>query len=585
MTHISELTITRFRGVSTQLRLDLRGSDGKPASLMLVGDNGSGKSTVVDALEFGLQGRMGRSQSFQSRMVPAVLSFHDRSGAEVSITLSDGATVRRTAHEDQEGLLQYNGRANVLFALAPLVLRRSDILRFWDTPDEQKQVLFFDYFKSDLSQNAGIPVPDYVAVLQEQLLDAKRARRDAVAKLAAKLGPKAMAAASEEADVEEWITQYVYKGVTKEHRDNLKRAGVPFTIPVVQHKLLLQVRDLTTAVAQAKRELKKANAKLKAGVPTPKVAAVQKGLQEISSFVTDAFLRLSPAASFVERLELEIGSLSGVSLTITVYMKNGGSTGPRKVFSEANLDLLALLIYVAIARQAAERGQAKVLVLDDVFQSVDGATRVRCMEYLVDTLQDWQLLITVHDRLWAEHVRSVFRRLNRALAEREIRRWSFAGGPEVVAAHNTPTVGLAEALKRGEVYQMCAEAGLLLERASNHLSVALPTSVTRRKDDRYTLGDLWPGVAKALRKTTLGQLADDVERWLHLRNLIGAHHNEWAQTLARDEATTFGQAVLSLVSHVWCEHCGSWVDAVRHGSGKVLYWSCRCACTEVRPSS
>ena len=58
-------------------------------------------------------------------------------------------------------------------------------------------------------------------------------------------------------------------------------------------------------------------------------------------------------------------------------LKNNQTADPLGLFSEANLDLLAFLIFLAVAKEAAERGQARLLVLDDVLQSVDAVFRAR----------------------------------------------------------------------------------------------------------------------------------------------------------------------------------------------------------------
>ena len=50
---ITILELTAFRGVPGTIALDFQSpSTGKPASLLLIGDNASGKSTIVDATFF-----------------------------------------------------------------------------------------------------------------------------------------------------------------------------------------------------------------------------------------------------------------------------------------------------------------------------------------------------------------------------------------------------------------------------------------------------------------------------------------------------------------------------------------------------
>src|SRR4051812_19604966 len=103
LTRVSSLKLTRFRGVSTSITLDFASASHSAASMLIVGDNGSGKSTIVDGLEFVLQGKIGRSVSLQGRAVPAALSFYDSSGAEVQATFEDGRTIVRSVKTMPDG--------------------------------------------------------------------------------------------------------------------------------------------------------------------------------------------------------------------------------------------------------------------------------------------------------------------------------------------------------------------------------------------------------------------------------------------------------------------------------------------------
>ena len=58
-TRVSEITLQNFRGVSGVLTVSLCSEPNKPPqSLLLFGDNGTGKSSVIDAIEYALQGRL-----------------------------------------------------------------------------------------------------------------------------------------------------------------------------------------------------------------------------------------------------------------------------------------------------------------------------------------------------------------------------------------------------------------------------------------------------------------------------------------------------------------------------------------------
>ena len=130
--------------------------------------------------------------------------------------------------------------------------------------------------------------------------------------------------------------------------------------------------------------------------------------------------------------------------------------------------------------------------------------------------------------------------------------------------------------QQGDVETSCALCGLLLEAVCQRMSWVLCTSVTRRKDDKYTLGDLWPGVAKKLKKTNAAQCGEEVDKWIHLRNLVGAHYNEWAQSLSMSDAEGFCKAVCALYKAVFCKACYSWVEEKTNDD-----FVCRCGSVQV----
>ena len=52
---ISYIHIEHFRGIPTEINIDLTDGQGIPVSTIIYGDNGSGKSSIVDAIEFNTQ--------------------------------------------------------------------------------------------------------------------------------------------------------------------------------------------------------------------------------------------------------------------------------------------------------------------------------------------------------------------------------------------------------------------------------------------------------------------------------------------------------------------------------------------------
>src|SRR5437870_1775239 len=144
-------------------------------------------------------------------------------------------------------------------------------------------------------------------------------------------------------------------------------------------------------------------------------------------------------------------------------------------------------------------------------------------------------MMTVHDRVWAVQLRAIMNRVGLPVVEREIRAWTFSQRPDITNKPGSHTDTLAASIPSASPDAICALTGRLLEEVSDYPSCELTTSVARRRGDRYTLGDTWPGVLKSVRKTTIRGRVEDVERWQPLRNLVGAHFNECARTLSLSE--------------------------------------------------
>jgi len=327
----------------------------------------------------------------------------------------------------------------------------------------------------------------------------------------------------------------------------------------------------TTTPATLKREIEAlSGATPPARIRPERIREMQSLMRAASERLTMNFREVS-SAEFVERIDLVVGEIGALELTLRVTTVSGTSASPHQIFSEANLDLCALLVFLSIAQEAAERGQARLLVLDDVLQSVDSGFRVKLMRLLVREFSDWQLVVTAHDRLWREQLRSLLTKSGKAPIEIEILGWDLESGPRIRGGE--PGLPLDLALDSAEPTLICAAAGRQLEQVCDELSWRLPTSVQRRRGDAYTLGDLWPGVHRKLMKSGVSGLADDVDTWLHLRNMVGAHYNEWADAVCLSEAEELGIAVRALYQHTYCLDCARWVER----AGQAM--SCRCGHT------
>lgn len=175
-----------------------------------------------------------------------------------------------------------------------------------------------------------------------------------------------------------------------------------------------------------------------------------------------------------------------------------------------------------------------MLILDDICQSVDGPVRVSTMEYIVQEFPEWQLILTAHDRLWREQLRALLR--GKEISSFEITSWTLEHGPEVRPEKGDLSANLRWALDQAEPVAIAR----LLEQIADVLSWTMAVRVQRRRGDLYTLDNLWNPVRKKLERTTAAEAAASINRFLHLRNVLGAHANAWAESVSLSEAKEFG---------------------------------------------
>jgi ABC-type branched-subunit amino acid transport system ATPase component len=557
-----------FRGSPLTLDVDLCARTGA-VSALIFGDNGAGKSTIADAIEFGLQGRVGRSTLYDSPVGPSLRSFASEEGATpyLRIDLSDGSSVERSVEVRQDGVsVQLGDPIRPGFRLAPITLKRQDILRFLDTDGLARGQLFFDYFPASVDEMALRP-EEKLQSLDHEAYDLRIRRTVLGERLAQLLNlPEAPGSRDQLLSV---VKSSVTDGLDIDRFD--WEQVDPEILAVVSR--LLNVMDRLKAIKKARE----AGVELLNPVRYKSQAAILAAeLAPLGEEITRAF-KLVTKADFIERIDVLFGVSGPIALDVVVELTNGTRCFPQQLFSEGYRDLVAVLFFTSVAKRAALRGQAKILILDDVFQSVDAGIRADVMNYLLDDFYDWQLIITVHDRLWMENLRALFRLKNHTFTEVHLRQWRYATGPQLAGQ---AAAFLADRVKRAldddDPATICGVAGRALEELCDNLSWRLRVSVQRQPQDKYTLGDLWPGVRKALRRTSADDAAERVGGTVYLRNVAGAHFNEWAQSLSLTEATAFGSAVIKLLEATFCRSCGSWVSL-----GKGTNAACVCGTLKV----
>ena len=104
----------------------------------------------------------------------------------------------------------------------------------------------------------------------------------------------------------------------------------------------------------------------------------------------------------------------------------GENVDSRSFASEGHLDTLGLCIFLAFNKQF---NNLSLMVLDDVLSTVDNTHKERIARLLVDEFEDFQFIITAHNKDWVDELEKLCVEAGRENVVYEIEDWSLDEGP------------------------------------------------------------------------------------------------------------------------------------------------------------
>ncbi len=283
-----------------------------------------------------------------------------------------------------------------------------------------------------------------------------------------------------------------------------------------------------------------------------------------------------------------------VDLDVNFYGR--GLFPPSAYHSEGHQDGMGICLYLALMKRLF-RDRFSFALLDDVVMSVDSGHRYHFCKLLKRYFSNTQFIITTHDQLWAEQMKSAG--LVSAKTSAAFRSWTIETGP-LVESNQEIWDEIAAALEKGKVGAAAADLRRHLEYVSRHLADLLGATLRFRADDRYELGELLPSVLARMkdlyckaanaaqswgnnadkedavkRKAALSTSAHEsgVEQWAINK---AVHYNEWANFEKRDFEPVVA-AFKKLLGCFRCETCEPWVYVTPRGRPESL----RCDCNAI----
>ena len=589
---IKSIYIHSFRGIPKELTVNFTDKNGKPVSTIISGDNGSGKSSIVDAIEYNLQGRICREPliiNSESR-TPISYFYSPIIGCNTKVELENGSVNERGID------VKFNGKRTVFnydnnllipaYSVTPIALRRGDIISFSIIPKDKRQILFFAFLYQSFTRIEDVVKhsvhwegDEYVKSMADKYVTLKQERKNTITEIAKLLEVKPEIIPYGETSK---FNRFINSKLNIKGFSNSKGGKMIvrlFNINKKERAVIKyadEVRKLNVEIKKVKDETEKVLNPHSYGVLI-KERREQNAqfIEKASEFLSESFVEISNL-DFINEISLELGDYTSASLEISVKLKNGKWSTPNQLFSEANYDLMVLLLYISLIRAGAEIGQAKVMILDDVLQSVDSVIRAKFIDYILRVCKDWQFIITCHDDLWLNQLRFLFQRNGFPYIEYKLSDWSFEHGPKLFEVREGgEDLTLKEAIVTNNKQIIASQAGLFLEKICQKLSVSLPISVKRTPDDKYTIGELWPGIYKIMKSAVgLNELLSEVDRELMVRNMMGCHANEWAESMSDEEVKSFANNVLALFEKVYCPTCHTWLTT-KTCMGKLIA-ECKC---------
>jgi hypothetical protein len=284
------------------------------------------------------------------------------------------------------------------------------------------------------------------------------------------------------------------------------------------------------------------------------------------------------------------------SLGFDVNFYERGLFPPAAYHSEGHQDGMGVCLYLALMKRLFG-DQFTFALLDDVVMSVDASHRYQFCKLLKTYFPDTQFVITTHDRLWAEQMKSAG--LVTAKTSIAFHSWTVDSGP-LVESNREIWEEIEIELGKGRIETAAAALRHHLEYVSRHLADQLGATPQFRADGNYELGELLPSVMKRMkdlyskaaeaaqswgketekeavgeRKTALSNsnAAVNIEQWAVNK---AVHYNAWANFGKKDFEPVVA-AFKELLECFRCEACESWLYVTPRTNPESL----RCACNAI----
>ena len=311
--------------------------------------------------------------------------------------------------------------------------------------------------------------------------------------------------------------------------------------------------------------------------------------QEFSTFYRA--LNGTDEGKFTAKLKPTAGSLD---LDVNFYGR--GLYPPAAYHSEGHQDGMGVCLYLALMKRLFGK-KFTLSLLDDVVMSVDSSHRYEFCKLLKTYFPDTQFIITTHDRVWAEQMKSAG--LVTGKTSIAFYSWTIDTGP-LVQSNEEIWDEIDSLLAKGKVDSAGAALRHHLEYAMSVLADQLGARPQYRADGTYELEEMLTSVLKRT-KDLWGKAAESAKSWekaekerfaTERKQFLGAcdavmrveqwsinkavHYNSWANFGVNDFKPVVA-AFKELMECFRCRVCNSWIYVLPKVNPQTL----RCTCSDI----
>jgi len=264
-----------------------------------------------------------------------------------------------------------------------------------------------------------------------------------------------------------------------------------------------------------------------------------------------------------KNIELKIAAGRRASAELKIESFDKAKEDPRAFTSEAHQDSMGLCIFLAFVKRFNEG--CNLIVLDDVVTTIDAQHREFICRLLLEQFRNYQLLVTTHDGIWYEQLRSHQRafRMHGDWKNLEIIRWTLKTGP-IIEPFKPRWDKIKAKIESGDKQGAASEGRNYVEWLLKEIcKVTLARLIIK---ERYTVADLLHPAKQRIDELTKGNPFEkevskrfqELEATAIMGNLL-SHDNPEVENISVEEVKRFCEAVHELHNIFTCPECESFL--------------------------